>query len=858
MAVVVAATLITSEFFYDRLLKSSIRRSIYDGLEGVSSAVSDSISHFILETLTDTQAIAANIPSQALAGRQVKAVERYLGKMLRLYPKFQNGMFLLDSRGYLWADYPVHPKAHGRRFNFRDYYKKTMVEQKGVVGTPYRSARTGQPVLTFTAPIKDQQGRIVGLLGCSLQLLSPLALGGIRKEKIGNSGYIYVYDQSRLMILHPNDDRMLKRDVPPGVNRLYDAALAGKEGVGETINSRGVAMLLSLRRIPGTNWIVGAQQPKAEAFAPLADSRLRAFWVTVLGVLIATVMVIMAMRHITNPLERLRRAALELGRQGAEQSLSDIKSRDEIGELAETFKDMALKLHRSMESMKRVGLEWKLTFDSVRDAIFLLDKDRRIVRLNRAAQAILQCGEETESCTNFEERLSELGWWVQNQADASFQDSSLSSAAEVIITNGESCFELVSTPLAQDSNRDGGSIITARDITRRRRIENEKDQLQVQLLQAQKMEAVGTLAGGIAHDFNNILGSIMGNSELALAEARQGRPSPVKLEQILKSSERAKALVRQILTFSRKTESQFKPLDLNQAIARALTIIESTIPKMITVEVLYAKGAQIIGGDANQIEQVLLNLTGNAKDAMPEGGRLTLETISPAAADAGSGHPEAPGRDYVQMIISDNGEGMDQDTLEHVFEPFFTTKEVGAGTGLGLATVYGIVQSHQGHITCQSEPGAGTTFIISLPLLKAGEIPNETESADAHISCRGDETILLVDDERPLREIGREALEYNGYRILTAKSGEEALDVYAQKRDDIDLVILDIGMPGMGGYKCLKRLLAMDPEAKVLIASGYSHELATKPTDDTGAAGYIAKPFIMADLLQKVRDLLDG
>ena len=859
MALVVAAALTTTEFFFDRVLESSIRNSIYDGLEGVSSAVSDSVSNFIQETLTDSRAVAANIPPDALEGRQVAAVERYLAKMSAIYPKFQNGMFILDAQGYLWADYPVKPKTRGKRFNFREYYKRTMAEKAGIVGTPYRSARTGQPVLTFTALLKSRQGEILGLLGCSVQLLSPHALGGIRAEKIGRSGYVYVYDDTRLMILHPSDDRVLKREVPPGANRLFDAALTGWEGVGETVNSRGVSMLLSLRRIPGTNWIVGAQQPKDEAFKPMAASRLRALLGTCLGVLIAIVLVILAMRHITNPLERLRQATLELGSQGAEESLADIKTHDEIGDLAESFRGMSLKLHDSMESMKKVGLEWKLTFDSVRDAICLLDNQRRMVRLNHAAESLLRVTQDSAVGTTFEQSLAEAGWWVQDQNRRLPLDPSLDADSEVVITNGELYFKLVSTYLNGNSGQDGGCIITARDITQRVLTVREKERLQFQLLQAQKMEALGTLAGGIAHDFNNILGSIMGNSELALDKARQGQTAQEMLEQILKSSERAKALVQQILTFSRRAEPHFKTLDLNQALARTVPIIKSTFPKMITVEVACAPDLQPVSGDATQIEQVILNLASNAKDAMPDGGKLILETRNLAREGGPApGHPQASDGQTVQLIVSDSGEGMDQETLEHIFEPFYTTKQVGKGTGLGLATVYGIVQSHHGQITCQTEPGAGTTFMISLPAAASSQPPDEVGPSDAEMVLQGDETILLVDDEEPLREIGRLGLERHGYHILTAQDGEEAISIYGEKQDAIGLVILDISMPGMGGFKCLQRLLAINPQVKVIIASGYAHDLQARHNGGTDAAGYLAKPYRMADLLKTVRAVLDA
>jgi two-component system cell cycle sensor histidine kinase/response regulator CckA len=404
-----------------------------------------------------------------------------------------------------------------------------------------------------------------------------------------------------------------------------------------------------------------------------------------------------------------------------------------------------------------------------------------------------------------------------------------------------------------------GAIESIRDVTDIRRAEEEKAKLQVQLQQSQKMEAIGTLAGGIAHDFNNILAAVMGYAELALDNARAGRPSPGELEQVLEAAERAKSLVQQILTFSRKVEAQSQPMDLNYVVLHVAGMLERTIPKMIEIELILSEDLRALQGDATQLEQVLINLATNAVDAMPDGGQLLIETQDVFLGDEYCRvHMGVEPGQYVWLRVSDTGVGMDQQTINQIYDPFFTTKEVGRGTGLGLASVYGIVKDHGGHISCYSEVGSGTIFNIYLPALETGASDLEKVAQIEKEITGGDETILVVDDEEPILEVARDLLERHGYTVIQASRGEEALEIFRERGGDIRLIILDLGMPGMGGHKTLKALLELDPRVKVVIASGYSVNGRVKDSLAAGAAGYIGKPYRLHDLLHKVREVLDS
>ncbi|MEW5911570.1 MAG: MASE3 domain-containing protein [Thermodesulfobacteriota bacterium] len=399
----------------------------------------------------------------------------------------------------------------------------------------------------------------------------------------------------------------------------------------------------------------------------------------------------------------------------------------------------------------------------------------------------------------------------------------------------------------------------ASDVTQAKQAREERRRLEEQLRQAQKMEAVGTLAGGIAHDFNNILAAILGFAEIARDEAQEGQVNPEDLAQIINSAQRAKVLVQQILAFSRKTEPDLRPLNLNHVVQGTEAILQRTLPKMVSIETHLNQDLPLIKADPAQMEQVLLNLASNAQDAMPEGGRLVLETQAVFLDDDYSGqHMEVQPGLYVLLSVSDTGHGMDENTRRHIFEPFFTTKDTGKGTGLGLPSAYGIIKSHGGHIHCYSEPGSGTTFKIYLPVLAeyVSSLEAETDALD-EAGLSGSETILLVDDEEALRQAGTQTLQRHGYRVLTASSGEEALAAYRQQGGSLDLAIMDLSMPGMGGRKCLQEILSLNPRAKVIIASGYSANGQVKSSLESGAVDYLAKPFRRADLLSTVRRALD-
>ncbi|GAB4263145.1 MAG: hypothetical protein Kow0092_13830 [Deferrisomatales bacterium] len=397
--------------------------------------------------------------------------------------------------------------------------------------------------------------------------------------------------------------------------------------------------------------------------------------------------------------------------------------------------------------------------------------------------------------------------------------------------------------------RTGDQLVIYEDIT-------EQRNLQEQLLQAQKMEAVGTLASGVAHDFNNLLQAIDGYTQLVRLRLRPGDEAAAWLDEVDKAAGRAAELVRGLLAFSRKEKPQLAPLNLNRKVARAVAMLERTLPKMIRIETHLAEELWPVSGDAGRLEQVLLNLATNARDAMADGGRLVLRTENLPDGSPDVPLPGPPERRWVLLEVADTGCGMDAETLRHAFEPFFTTKGMGEGTGLGLSTVYGIVDAHGGRITCESRPGRGSTFRIYLPAagseLQAQERPKTSETP----APPGTERILVVDDEDPVRQWVQRVLAIRGYSVVVAANGEEALDRLEREAGRVDLVVLDLGMPGMGGWRCLEELRSRYRHLPVIIVSGYAGPDTEEQARGAGAQAFLRKPFRADGLARKIHEVL--
>ena len=383
----------------------------------------------------------------------------------------------------------------------------------------------------------------------------------------------------------------------------------------------------------------------------------------------------------------------------------------------------------------------------------------------------------------------------------------------------------------------------------------ERRQLEEQLYQAQKMEALACLSGGLAHDFNNILHCILGYTEMALIGKSKDSPDYDTFHQIELMINKGSELARQFLAFGRKIPLQFKPIDLNSVIREMLSLLRRTIPRMIDIQLKLAENLKMVSADAGLCEQVLMNLCINSVNAMGKNGKLTFMTEN---VILNPDHPQTLlnplSLEYLCLTVSDTGYGMSQKTLNRIYEPFFTTKE--KDTGLGLSIVYSIVKDHGGFIESDSDVGKGTTFRIYFPVLDSDEqLQKKVELKKADKSLCGNESILIVDDEEDVLKISEEMLARNGYTVITAKNGEEGIIKYSENFPD--LVLFDIGMPGIGGIKSLQEMMGVDSNVKVVIMSGYSEKRSIEEARKLGAKAFLQKPYHVTELLKTIRSVLD-
>ncbi len=424
---------------------------------------------------------------------------------------------------------------------------------------------------------------------------------------------------------------------------------------------------------------------------------------------------------------------------------------------------------------------------------------------------------------------------------------------EIIRKDGSTRILEVSASVIRDAS---GKIIGARginrDMTEHKRMEAEHEKLVAQVNQAQKMESLGTLSGGIAHDFNNLLMGIQGYASLILLNTDPAHPHFEKLKAIESQVQSGANLTKQLLGYARSGQYEVKPTDLNDLIRKTTNIFGRT-KKEIRLFENYGESLWLVEADAGQLEQVFLNLFVNAWQAMPGGGSLFVNTrnvtldefyIKPYNVD--------PGR-YVKITVADTGVGMDKATQQRIFEPFFTTKGMGRGTGLGLASVYGIIKGHKGFINVYSEKGHGTSFNIYLPVSHKKLISEEPIIAKV---TGGHETILLVDDENVIIEVASEMLAGLGYQILMADCGEKAIEIYKENKDRIDLVIMDMIMPTMGGGETFKEMKAINPKVKVILSSGYTMNSEAKHIMDQGISAFLQKPYNLEEISGKIRAIL--
>ena len=594
---------------------------------------------------------------------------------------------------------------------------------------------------------------------------------------------------------------------------------------------------------------------KAQSFA-----RERIFWLFASTLLVAVIGVIGISILITRSIHELARGVEELEQGKWGRSLR-VYSRDELGRLTESFNKMSRTIMEQQEEVSKYTRKLQTLSENAPFGMVMIAKDGTFEYINPKFRELV--GYDLNDIPNGKT------WFRKAYPDPTYRHHVISTWINDLegLNSGEKRPRTFTITCKGGTEKiinfipvqleTGENLMACEDITELKRAEEEKAVLQEQLRQSQKVEAVGCLAGGIAHDFNNLLTVIKGYSQLSRIELKEGDPLRGNIDEIQNATDRAASLTRQLLAFSRRQVMEMKVLDLNALLRDLEKMLRRVIGEDIEMVIQLAEDLGRVRADVGQIEQVIMNLAVNAKDAMPSGGKLTIETANVELDESyARSHVDAKHGHYVMFSVSDTGVGMSPEVRERIFEPFFTTKEKGKGTGLGLSTTYGIVKQSEGHIWVYSVQGKGTAFKIYLPRVNEPLEDIRKEVLKEELP-RGNETILIVEDEEEVRKLAGEILERQGYRILETPNGNDALLACERRKSPIHLMLADIIMPGMSGSELAKLLKPLYPEIKILYMSGYTDNAIVRHGVLEKGVNYIQKPFTLEGLARKVREVLD-
>jgi len=732
--------------------------------------------------------------------------------------------FVTDPAGIEWSDYPHDPAVMGHSFAFRDWFTGVTRIESTYVSSVYRRAAANQErTIAIATPIRTATGRVGGYL-VAHALVTSLEKR-LAETPVSRFGDILTLDRMDAVVTGADSSQAAsirdslavtllraRRGEPVQWTRLdrrpYVAAYAEAPALGGSV--------VALRDLKGT---IAAERAMARTVYTLAIA---------LSLLLAIILDVILER-------RARRV-----RDKAEARLRESERR-----FRATFEQAAVGIAHFDTSGRMLRVNQKLC------DILGYSQDELLAR--RLPDVIrLRASDEPDGLAHRD--LAQLETW-RNGIYRAEQELLRSDGAPVW------CQVTVAPVLGEAGDPDYFAGVVE-DISERKRLEE-------QFLQSQKLRAIGQLAGGIAHDFNNLLTTILGYCELLQRRLPPEEPGRAYVDEICRAGERASSLTTQLLAFSRKQILKPRPLDLNEIVQGIDQLLRRLIGQHMALETRLSSTLGAVRADPVQVEQVLMNLVMNARDAMPAGGRITIETSNAIVPEPppGEGDSNLPAGEYVTVSVRDTGMGMDEPTLAQIFEPFFTTKEKGKGTGLGLSTVYGIVKQSGGAIVVSSSPGSGTIFRVYLPRTGAApaHVPGEPEVAGLAevlhgaavdiIQLHGDETVLLVEDDDTLRGLTKSVLADAGYTVVEASSGSEALEACDRHRGRIHVLVTDIAMPGMSGTALTRRIRAAHPETKVIYTSGFTDEASHGELDP--AIAFLQKPYTPGSLLETIRRVLD-
>jgi PAS domain S-box-containing protein len=833
----------------------SARTNVTVRLQAVAAAKEQALDGWIYEREHEVL-LLADLPdvrraAAALVGGDREAavtLRGFLRRTMQGWPETTELFVLTDPGGRAICS---TTESHEGEYHSLDTYYVQGRRGTAIHGV-YPSPVTLRPTITIATPLTSPEGAGIGVFAAHLDLD---AVDTIVRDRtgLGPDGEAYLVDSANVLV---SGTRFGSDEFPRGVHsRGIEAALSGSDGDGQYANHRGVPVIGVYRWLPQRRVALLVEIPADEAFrsarrqtALLVSTGLGLVLVLVVGVYVLGL-------RIARPILAVQEAARAVA-DGRLDSTVPAAAEDEIGKLGESFNRMTARLRELYAELRTKEEYFRSLIETSSDMIAVIDVDGRVKYASPSAERVTGFPiSDFVGRTAFEfvhpddaaglaERLRAVVEGVQ-QVEVNpivFRVRRADGGWRTVDARGRN---MLAHPAI------GGILVTARDVTEWRLLEER-------LGQAQKMEAVGRLAGGIAHDFNNLLTAILGYADLVTGRPGLDPGIQAEVAEIRGAAERAAGLTRQLLAFSRKQVLQPRVLDLNAVVADMQGLLRRLIGENIELQTLLDPALPPIRADRSQIEQVIINLSVNARDAMPDGGRLALETrcVTLAAADLAHDPDLRPGP-YVRLAVSDTGHGMSPEVQPNVFDPFFTTKAPGHGTGLGLPTVLGIVKQSGGRIGFQSAPGRGTHFEIELPAA-APETEAETPAAPGAPEGGG-QTILVVEDEQAVGTLIESVLARRGYRVRRAATAEDAL-VLAAGMERIDLLITDLVLPGMNGRELAERLSGQDSNEplNVLFMSGYTEDMIARHRISSDARRFLQKPFAPSALVEKVGVLLAG
>ncbi len=847
---------------------SNIEATSVRELESVALKTEEILSFWLKNHLRAVSEVARTASREPL--KPTARLQETLDNTKRLFPDFYN-MYIADASARTVAFHPqVNEKGQstiGLDFSDRIYYREMKATGRAVISDVFEG-RGGvfSAIVTLSVPIikeKKFSGYVLGAVN----------LDHIRERLITfNQPWPFrttLLDRNKTVIASTRDDLKplqtfaqggTRRPGPPGSKvSILSFADPGLPPMEQWRQSFFVRELPFSDDIP---WTIVVESPLAPFRDQLYRIQIGSFALILVLMLLAVAVSLVLSGALVGPLRRLAAVTSNLPSRVSVKERVDLPESPvmEIDSLIRNFQAMVSALSgkfREIESanrtMRQSEEKYRTLFEQSKDVVFISTREGRFLDINPAGVELFGYASKDEMLQMDIVEDLYLNASDRKRLIDNYGQKGYVKDFEVVMKkkDGEPVTVLITATVEHDAK--GGIALfrgTMRDVTQLKKLEQ-------QLLQAQKMEAVGQLAGGVAHDFNNILTAIVGYGNLAKMQMKADDPLCRNVENILTAAERAANLTHGLLAFSRKQIINPKPVHVNAVVREVEKLLRRLIGEDIEFLTVLTPDDPTVMADSGQLQQVLMNLATNARDAMPNGGVLTIETslVRWEGSGADSSAPGGAG-DYVLVAISDTGAGMDEKVRSRIFEPFFTTKEVGRGTGLGLAIVYGIVAQHEGFIEVSSAPGTGTTFHVYLPVIQADSV--ETAADKVKAVRGGSETVLVAEDDPAVRELITDILKKYGYQVIAAADGEEAVRLFQEHAERIDLLLLDVIMPKKNGRDVLREIADARPGIKALFLSGYTADIIQRQGLDDEGLAVIMKPVSIPDLLGAVRSALDG